>query len=253
MSAVVTGTERLLDEGRQLVVEADQQGLSVRLLGGVGIRLRLGPSFDPAFDREVRDIDLIVRRRDSRKLETLIAARGWDPARQFNALNGSRRLLFHDPAGDAQIDVFVEAFEMCHALPLANSLGRPGPSLPATELLMTKLQIVKLNEKDRDDCYALLRASPVEADDDAAVDPARIARLTAGDWGLHHTFELNLALLRSHLAARPLSGDASQAIGGAIASIAAAMEAEPKSRGWRLRARIGERKVWYDEPEEVQR
>jgi hypothetical protein len=29
------------------------------------------------------------------------------------------------------------------------------------------------------------------------------------------------------------------------------IEAEPKSRGWRLRARIGERKRWYELPEEV--
>jgi hypothetical protein len=31
------------------------------------------------------------------------------------------------------------------------------------------------------------------------------------------------------------------------------MEAAPVSRGWKLRARIGERRRWYDEPEEVDR
>jgi hypothetical protein len=29
------------------------------------------------------------------------------------------------------------------------------------------------------------------------------------------------------------------------------IEAEPKSRGWKLRARIGERKRWYELPEEA--
>jgi hypothetical protein len=29
------------------------------------------------------------------------------------------------------------------------------------------------------------------------------------------------------------------------------IEAEPKGRGWKLRARIGERKRWYELPEEV--
>jgi Uncharacterised nucleotidyltransferase len=245
--------ERLLDEGRQLVMEAEQQGLVVRLLGGVAIRLLLGPRFDPTFERPLRDIDLIVRRRDARKLEALIAGHGWNPARQFNALNGARRLLFHDPGGDAQIDVFVESFEMCHVLPLAESLGEPGPSLPATDLLMTKLQIVELNEKDRDDCYALLRGSAIGAADPAAIDPARIARLTGGDWGLHHTFELNLARLTAGLQVRRLPDEAAQSIRGAVGAVAAAMEAEPKSRGWRLRARIGERKRWYEEPEEVKR
>jgi len=32
-----------------------------------------------------------------------------------------------------------------------------------------------------------------------------------------------------------------------------AIEQAPKSRGWRMRARIGERKRWYEEPEEVDR
>jgi hypothetical protein len=31
------------------------------------------------------------------------------------------------------------------------------------------------------------------------------------------------------------------------------MEAEPKSRGWKMRAKIGERKRWYELPEEVDR
>jgi hypothetical protein len=29
------------------------------------------------------------------------------------------------------------------------------------------------------------------------------------------------------------------------------IEAEPKSRSWRLRAKIGDRKRWYELPEEV--
>jgi hypothetical protein len=253
MSVALAGSERLLDEGRQLVLEAERRGLAARLLGGIGIRLLLGSRFDPTFDRPLRDIDVIVRRRDARKLEELIAARGWEPARQFNALNGARRLLFADPGTDAKIDVFVEVFEMCHTLPLAGSLDQPGPALPATDLLMTKLQIVELNEKDRDDCYALLCGSPVASDDALGIDPARIARLTAGDWGLHHTFELNLLRLKDHLGTRPLPHEGGNRISAAIDAITDAIAAEPKSRGWRLRARIGERKVWYDQPEEVER
>ncbi len=29
------------------------------------------------------------------------------------------------------------------------------------------------------------------------------------------------------------------------------IDREPKSRGWKLRARLGERKRWYETPEEV--
>ena len=38
-----------------------------------------------------------------------------------------------------------------------------------------------------------------------------------------------------------------------IEALTAAIEAAPKSRRWKLRARVGERKRWYEEPEEVDR
>ncbi len=252
MSAMTdTGSflNRLPAEGQGIVSDAQERGLRVRLLGGIAIRLLLADRFDQAFDRPYRDVDVICGRKDGRGLEELLAARGWAPAAEFNALNGSRRLLFHDPASEAQVDVFVGEFSMCHALPLADSLDRPGPSLPATDLVMTKLQIVELNAKDRSDLYALLSGCDVGDGDPAAIEPARMASLTGRDWGLHHTFELNLARLREGVS----SGEGPASASTAIDALIAAMEAEPKSRAWKMRARIGERKRWYELPEEVDR
>jgi hypothetical protein len=243
----------LIEEAVDLVASAEERGLSIRILGGVGIRLLLGPDFDQAFERQYRDIDAIVRRRDGRELERLLEERGWEPATAFNALNGSRRLLFHDPLSDAQVDVFVEAFEMCHKLPLADRLDEEGPAVCATDLLMTKLQIVELNEKDRRDLYALLRGSSLATSGARSLDPQRIAELTSKDWGLHHTFELNLGRLSDGLDSGAVPAEDTAAISTAIDAIAQAMEDTPKSRGWSMRARIGERKRWYDEPEEVDR
>jgi hypothetical protein len=244
---------RLIEEAIELVDAAEDRGLTVRLLGGIGIRLLLGARFDPAFERPHRDIDAVVRRHDARGLETLLGERGWAPATAFNALNGNRRLLFHDPLSEAQVDVFVESFEMCHKLPLADRLAEPGPALCATDLLMTKLQIVELNEKDRRDLYALLRGSPLGGDDYRAIDPKRVAQLTSRDWGLHHTFELNLNRLQAGLDSHAAPAGDEAAISSGIEAIAVAMNEAPKSRGWSMRARIGERKRWYDEPEEVER
>jgi hypothetical protein len=240
---------RLPEEARGLVADAERGGIAVRLLGGVAIRLLLGDRFDAAYERTYRDVDVVCARRDGRAVEALLAARGWAPASEFNALNGARRLLFHDPLSEAQVDVFVGEFAMCHVLPLADSLDRPGPSLPATDLVMTKLQIVELNAKDRSDLYALLAGCEVADGDHTAIEPARVARLTGRDWGLHHTFERNLAHLREQVQ----RGEGPARAGVAIDALAAAMEAEPKSRAWRMRAKIGERKRWYELPEEVAR
>jgi len=233
--------DRLPEEARGILADAEREGLRVRLLGGIAILLLLGDRFDPAFARPYRDIDLFCHRKDGRGVERLLAARGWAPASEFNALGGGRRLLFHDPESEAQVDVFVGEFAMCHELPLADGLDRPGPSLPATDLVMTKLQIVELNAKDRSDLYALLSGAEIE--------PRRLADATSRDWGLHHTFELNLAKLREGIAA----GEGPQAALAPVEALLEAMEQAPKSRGWRMRAKVGERKRWYELPEEVER
>ncbi|HWE12226.1 MAG TPA: hypothetical protein VG365_01875 [Solirubrobacteraceae bacterium] len=242
---------RLRQEGHELYAAAAERQIDLRLMGGVGIRLLIGDTIPRLYDRPYRDLDIIVRRRQRRDVETLLSDRSWEPATAFNALSGGRRLLFHDPASDAQVDVFVETFEMCHTLPLADGLNRPGPSLPATDLLMSKLQIVELNAKDRNDCYALLERCDVADGDHRALEPSRIAGLTSVDWGLHHTFELNFQRLREGLKSVP-EADAAR-ITAVLDALAAAIEQAPKGRGWKLRARIGERKRWYEEPEEVDR
>ena len=243
----------LLDEAARLAELADERGARMRLFGGVGIRMLLGPRMPAALRRESDDLDYLIDRGSLRTVEELLEDAGWRGDREFNALNGARRLIFHDPGAGNKIDVFVESFEMCHTLPLAERMEVTARTLPAAELALTKLQVVTLNRKDQGDLYALFAGLPVADHDEDAINAARIAELAARAWGLHHTLELNLGRLREGLGESPLEAGEREAVDAGIDAVAAAMEAAPKSRGWRLRARIGERKQWYELPEEVDR
>jgi hypothetical protein len=230
-------------EAARLLGAIERAGIDARLIGGMAIRLLAGDRLHPAFERPIQDLDFVVAKRHRRELDALVIGAGYAPEEEFNALNGARRLLYRDEHHGRQIDVFVETFAMCHELPLAERLPVHPHTLPATDVLMTKLQIVELNAKDRGDVFALLHSTDVEVE--------RIAALTANDWGLQHTFELNLARLRDGLDAAP--AESRERIAERLDAIAAAMDAAPKSRKWKLRAKVGERKRWYDEPEEVDR
>jgi putative nucleotidyltransferase-like protein len=245
--------DSLRDEAHRLLAASRARGVPLRLLGGMGIQLLLGERLDPRFQREVGDLDFFTPRRSGAAAEALLAAHGWEPQRRFNTLNGARRLLFDEPAGSRHVDVFVGDFQMCHALPLAERLEVCQETLPAAELALTKLQIVALNAKDRGDLYALLLGCEVSDHDAGAINAQRIAALAGADWGLHHTIELNLARLREGLAAVALPSAQRELIEQRIARLSDALERSPKSRGWRLRARVGERRRWYEEPEEVER
>ena len=80
------------------------------------------------------------------------------------------------------MDVFVSSFRMCHEIPLEKRLSVDEDTVPLAELLLTKLQIIELNEKDVRDTVALLLEHDV-TDDDAGVNAGHIAELCCGRLG----------------------------------------------------------------------
>jgi hypothetical protein len=239
----------VVSEGRRLLERAAAQGVPLRLLGGVAVRLRSAGELPPALAREYKDIDLVTARGRSGATVDLLRAEGYAPHVAFNALNGQERLLFFDEEHDRQVDVFVGSFRMCHTIPVGDRLETDPVSVPLAELLLTKLQIAELNEKDVRDTLALLHDHPVGDADGDAVNGARVAGLCAADWGLWRTITENLVACRAYTATYDLPDPA--CVAARLDDLLGRIEREPKTRGWRLRARIGDRKRWYDLPEEV--
>jgi hypothetical protein len=242
----------VLDEARRLTDAAAATDAPVRLLGGAAIMLRAGERLHTALRRTPEDIDVVAGAGSSGAVAVLMTECGYRADEAFNRLEGARRLLFHDDANGRRLDVFVRDFAMCHTIPIGERLLLEPRTLPLAELLLTKLQIVELNAKDRDDIYALLQTHPVGALDGHAVNAARIAGVCARDWGLHRTATLNLTRAGEQLGSVPLDAQAAADIRAGLDALARALEAEPKTRAWRLRARHGERVRWYDEPDEVE-
>jgi hypothetical protein len=166
-------------------------------------------------------------------------------------MNGNERLLFHDLEHGRQVDVFVGSFRMCHVIPLTERLSPGHRTVPLAELLLTKLQIVELNEKDVRDTMLLFHGHEVADHDDEAVNGGRIAELCAGDWGLWRTITGNLERCQEMTGSYDLPDEDRHRISDRFRALLGRIEAEPKGRGWKMRAKIGERKRWYDLPEEV--
>jgi hypothetical protein len=140
---------------------------------------------------------------------------------------------------------------MCHELPVSERLEVDAETLPLAELLLTKLQIVELNEKDMADMHSLLITHDVGPADGEQINSARIASLCANEWGLHHTVTRTLARLRENPPSYALTGGQRRAVDERIAKLEQAIEERPKSLSWRMRAKVGERVRWYEEPEEI--
>ena len=242
--------EDIVAEGERLLDAAGADGRAVRLLGGVAVRLH-APTLPPAFDRAYKDLDFAVPKGGGGDADRFFRAAGYEPHVGFNALNQKERMLFFDTAHDRQVDVFVGAFRMCHEIPLAGRFEVEDRTLPLAELLLTKLQIIELNEKDVRDALLLFHGHPIADHDDGAINAARIAELCASDWGLWRTITQNLNVVLEHAGNYDIPAAEREEIERRLRSVLERIEAEPKSRGWKLRAKIGDSKRWYELPEEV--
>ena len=242
----------VVEEALRTAEEAERNGATLRLLGGVAIRLRAENGLHPAFEREYADLDWIVPKGKSSQAQKFFGSIGYAPHVRFNAIHGRDRLLFFDEQNDRQVDVLVGTFRMSHQIPFGDRLALEPVTVPLAELLLTKLQIVQLNEKDIRDALALLHDHPVEESDGEAINGAQLARLCASDWGLWRTFTANLSALGDHLDRYDLPEENKGRIAGRVRKLQERIEEEPKSLGWRMRAKIGDRKRWYELPEEVE-
>jgi Uncharacterised nucleotidyltransferase len=243
----------VFDEAVRLLAAAQQAGLRVRALGGMAIVLHVGDLLHPAFRRDIHDIDLATPKRDGRKVADFLTGQGYEPNKTFNAMHGARRLLFYDEPNGRQIDVFVGTFEMCHELPLEQRLDMEPLTLPLADLALTKLQIVKLNRKDAYDLYSLLLTHEVSDHDDETINAQWIGELCGRDWGLFRTVQLNLERLRAELEVPELTEPELDVIRQRLGQIQEAMERAPKTGKWKMRARVGDRVRWYEDPEEVEK
>jgi hypothetical protein len=239
------------EEADRVLAVAANGGATARLIGGLAIAKHLHTEVPHALLRTFADVDLVVRRGDDRALRDALESAGYVPNVAFNRLRGDRRLLYYDEANGRQLDVFVGAFAMCHALELDDRLTLDPATLSPADLLLTKLQVVEINRKDQTDALALLlchEIAPERTGDVIGID--RITAVTGRDWGWFTTVTDNLVRLRG-VAVDALEGALRDRGCERIDGIARALADAPKTIGWKARARIGRRLRWYELPEEV--
>ena len=235
-------------ESRRLVTAAAGTGLTVRLLGGVAVLMQ-APAEGPLLPRRIGDIDLATRREGWRQLAEFLKAAGYAGDDMFNALRGTRRLLFYDQVNGRKLDVFVGEFSMCHAIPIIDRLERDPMTVPLAELLLTKLQIVELTERDERDIYNLVFHHHLSDGDGSGIEADYIAGLCARDWGLWRTCRSTVERCLADLPKYTLPAEASELIAERLRLLWKRIEEAPKTTSWRLRNRVGDRVRWYDEPE----
>ncbi len=229
----------LREEAHRVLQSANEEGLTLRAIGGLAVAIRCPSAAHPPLAREYKDLDVVGLSSERKQIDSFLARLGYTPNEEFNLLHGHQRLLHYDRFNGRQLDTFLDHFQMCHTLELKDRLALDELTLTPADLLLSKLQVVETNERDLKDMLALLL--------DAEIDATRIARVCADDWGWWRTATEVLDKVRAYAEHEDVQPDA---VRTRLEELRARLDEEPKSLRWRARAKVGDRVRWYELPEE---
>lgn len=239
-----------VDRALELVEKARAQGVEFRILGSLAYRLHCPANialFD-AMKRDLTDVDLAASGKQRKEARAFLESEGYEIDRDLLVATEGSRWAFTDTRSAMVVDIFFDELYFCHPIPLRDRLHLDYPTITPTDLLLEKMQIVEINPKDIKDSLVLLLEHPIDASSSDAIDASYIAKLLAADWGFYYTVTRNLDRLQPEKADYGALGERGWAIvRERTKALREAIEEEPKSRKWKIRARIGPRKKWYQE------
>jgi hypothetical protein len=238
-----------------MMEEAKKRGVTLRLLGAIAFRSHC-PKYkfmQYSLGRILTDIDFASLSREAPKLQRLFHDMGCSENEMVMKLFGRERRIFYYANSQIHSDVFFDKLKFCHDIDFSRRLNIDYPTISVADLLLEKLQIVEINAKDLIDSVMLFCEHPVAETDEETINSSYISDLCSRDWGLWRTVTGNLSKLRSFLPKYiKVDADRQRALDG-ISSLENAIGSKEKSLVWKLRAKIGEKKKWYREVEEVER
>jgi hypothetical protein len=245
-------------EIRRIISVADDRKIPLRIVGGAAIRMHC-PKYEALYEQLKRvpkhDMDFVTYAKFRPLTKQLFIDLGYEPyiSLMLTGATGRHRQIFNDKEGNKAIDVFLGKLEMCHVIDYSDRLEIDSPTVPLAELLLQKLQIAQTNEKDIQDTIILLREHEIGSTDKDEINAGYVAKILSNEWGFYYTVGLNLPKVKEFLKRYPLSEEDKKMVTERIDKLHASIESYPKTLQWKMRAKIGPAKKWYNVVEEVQR
>jgi len=264
-------TEIFIRESESIVDEAKSKGLTMRILGGLAIAMHCQneSNFAKNLNRtgtgvvtgqEYSDIDFVAYRKQRDKVKELFNNIGYVKRRATLSSAASERQIYYHPKGWFYVDVFFDQLLVAnHPIDFRGRLELDYPTITATDMLLEKVQMWEaFGVKDLKDCLLLLRAHDIKENcEKEAVDTSYVAKLLAQDWGFWYTLTTNLQNIKRFVSELNKLGPEVQIdpalisekersdINEKIDALLKRIESEPKSFGWKMRAKVGTKKQWY--------
>jgi hypothetical protein len=245
------------EEGPRIVTEGTKRGLHLRLLGAIAFQYHC-PKYNfltAKLRRQLSDVDFAAYNLERKTIEKMMREFGYVDQPMVSALFGHRRLIWDNKSNGLHVDIFFDKLEMNHDIPFEGRLEMEEMTIPLSDMLLEKMQIVHLNEKDIVDTIMLLREHSVgDSPTPETIDSSYLAKLLSVEWGFYYTVTTNLKKVEDRLNLYPeLSEEDRADVSAKIHKLREILDKAPKTLAWKLRAKVGPKTKWYKEVEDVNR
>jgi hypothetical protein len=245
--------EAYLEEARHLTDEAQKQGMVLRVMGPIALHFYF-PEYTDLYRRMERlgervftDIDYAAYGKHRGKLVPFFESQHYELEKRAAMISGGDRHIFFS-ANIPMIDVFYDKLSYNHPIDYRGRLEIHPYCVSLTDLLLQKLQIVQINDKDLKDAMLLLLAAKVGEEDKNMINAKYVAKIMSNDWGFYYTSTMNLKKVKDAMdGVKALTDENRSAIRTQADLILRYIEDAPKSFAWKLRANTGTKKIWYNE------
>jgi len=245
--------EEFVSEGVKIIKGAEEKKVTLRLMGALAVNYHC-PKYKHLHEQMARtptDIDFASLSKQKEKLTAYLHELGYDVDQQLmnypTYAEGKRYMYF----GKIHVDVFFDELRMCHRIDWTKRLEVDNPTIPLADIILEKLQIVEINPKDIKDMILLFLEHDVGDNDKETINGKYIAELLSKDWGFWYTSTTNLnKVLTLQGEYVKLPEDESKLLMERVNKLLAMIEQQPKSMGWKMRSRVGNKQKWYMDVEE---
>lgn len=246
--------DKFENELKQIIKASGETQVLMRVIGSLAFQMHC-PKFgylQQAMGRAYTDIDFAAYGKQAKQINALMTSMGYSENREIYIATEGERAIYDKPQAGLHVDIFYEKLDFCHTIYWKDRLEVDFPTIPLAELLLEKMQIVRINEKDVIDTIMLLLEHSPGDDDNETINVKLIARLCANDWGLWRTTTMNLDKVRVLAQGYPqLNDEQKSKVSEQVSSILKRLEDEPKTLAWKMRNQVGDHVKWYKDVDEV--
>jgi hypothetical protein len=236
----LNGTKRTdrINESLRIINEGKKQGAILRMIGGLAVRAHCE---DLEFcEREYGDIDLVALGKQAVEIRSTFESLGYSEDQLVARSTDGARLLFQREDSDDHVDVFLDKLRMEHTIDLRKRLQIEKLTISVSDILITKLIIHDMNEKDFRDIFTIVKDMNLgNQDGKGVINMEYIATLCSKSWGLFQDIICNLDRCVKVLGFYGFSQSENDRIREKFVTIQRAIESKQKSLKWKLRRLLG--------------